>query len=80
MTTDDILALLLAERDKLNSAIEALQGSTKRSGRPPKKLPAVATTPAPLKPKRKSRTAAQNRAQAARMKAYWAKKKRETKG
>ena len=34
--TDQILQLLIAERDKLNRAIEALQGSaTKRRGRPP---------------------------------------------
>jgi len=36
MPTEHILALLIAERDKLNRAIEALQGSPKRVGRPPK--------------------------------------------
>jgi hypothetical protein len=36
MPTDQILSLLLAERDKLNRAIEALQGPTKRRGRLPK--------------------------------------------
>jgi hypothetical protein len=35
MSTDQILALLLSERDKLLKAIEALQGPTKREGRPP---------------------------------------------
>jgi hypothetical protein len=35
MLTDQIISLLIAERDKLNRAIEALQG-TKRRGRPPK--------------------------------------------
>jgi hypothetical protein len=35
MSTEQILALLIAARDKLNRAIEALQGPTKRRGRPP---------------------------------------------
>ena len=35
MSTDHILALLIAERDKLNRAIEALSGPAKRRGRPP---------------------------------------------
>jgi hypothetical protein len=35
MPTDQIVALLITERDKLNRAIEALQGPTKRRGRPP---------------------------------------------
>jgi hypothetical protein len=30
MPTDHILSLLIAERDKLNTAIEALQGATKK--------------------------------------------------
>jgi hypothetical protein len=57
MPTEQILTLLIAERDKLNRAIEALQGPTKRRGRPPKNAtlnhpsvpdgvkPASATTP-----------------------------------
>lgn len=36
MTMSDILTLLVAERDKLNRAIETLQGDAKRRGRPPK--------------------------------------------
>ena len=36
METSQIVALLVAERDRLNRAIEALQGPTKRRGRPPK--------------------------------------------
>ena len=36
MPTDHILSLLIAERDKLNRAIEALQG-TPRSGARPRK-------------------------------------------
>jgi hypothetical protein len=36
MQTEQIVALLVAERDRLSRAIEALQGPTKRRGRPPK--------------------------------------------
>jgi hypothetical protein len=56
MPTDQILALLLAERDKLNRAIEALDGATpKPRGRPPgpRNAPAASETVAPAKPKRK---------------------------
>jgi len=43
MPTDHIVSLLIAERDKLNRAIEALQGEVKRLGRPPKKPVAIET-------------------------------------
>jgi len=36
MQTEQILALLVAERDRLSRAIEALQGSAKGRGRLPK--------------------------------------------
>jgi hypothetical protein len=36
MATEHILVLLIQERDKLNRAIEALQGAGTRDGRPPK--------------------------------------------
>ena len=39
MPIDHILSLLIAERDKLNRAIDALQEPTKRRGRPPKDQP-----------------------------------------
>jgi hypothetical protein len=74
MPTDHIVALLIAERDKLNRAIEALQGSAKRRGRPPKNPLAAAN--APIEQKRKGRSAAQRKAQAKRMKEYWAKRKK----
>jgi hypothetical protein len=76
MPTEQIVALLLAERDKLNRAIEALAGPAKRRGRPPKNPLAVAAV-APAK-RRKRRTAAQRKAQAERMKAYWAKRRKES--
>jgi hypothetical protein len=80
MPTEQILVLLISERDKLNRAIEALQGSAKRRGRPPKNPAAalVAASPAPAKARRK-RTSAQKKAQAERMKAYWAAKKKAAK-
>jgi hypothetical protein len=46
MTTDHIVALLIAERDKINRAIEALQGSVKRRGRSPKSASLSAVAPA----------------------------------
>ena len=77
MPTEHIISLLIAERDKLNRAIETLQGSAKGRGRPPKdQSPAAAAAP---RTKRR-RTAAQRNAQAERMKAYWAaKRKKEAK-
>jgi hypothetical protein len=79
MPTDHIVALLIAERDKLNSAIAALQGAVKRRGRPPKNAAALvgAVSPAPAATKRPGMSAAQRKAQGARMKAYWAKRKKE---
>ena len=77
MPTDHIVALLIAERDRLNRAIEILQGSTKRRGRPPKNAVTAAAevpTPAPAIKKR-TFTAAQRKQQAERMKQYWAAKK-----
>ena len=78
MPTEHIVALLIQERDKLNRAIEALQGPAKRRGRPPKNplaaSVAVTAEPAPTKKKRIF-SAAQRKQQAAKMKAYWAAKK-----
>jgi hypothetical protein len=80
MPTEHIVALLVAERDKLNRAIEALQGPAKRRGRPPKNLAAVlvqASAPAPSTNGRGSgMTAASRKAQSQRMKAYWSKRKK----
>ena|ERR1700674_2192996 len=89
MPTDHILSLLIAERDKLNRAIEALQPA-KRRGRPPKNPYSDPTMPDWVKPKsalaapvkRKGTrkfTAKQRKEQAARMKAYWAAKRKGAK-
>jgi hypothetical protein len=84
MPTEHIIALLIAERDKLNRAIEALQGPVKRRGRPPKNphLAALAQAPTPAAmTKRKSRrSAAARKAQSQRMKAYWAAKRKKQGG
>src|SRR5712691_2818595 len=89
MPTDHIVSLLIAERDRLNRAIEALGAPLKRRGRPPKNpapvatavaVPAVAVpAEAPAAPKRRPRTAAQRKVQAERMKAYWARRRKEEK-
>jgi hypothetical protein len=77
MPTEHIVSLLIAERDKLNSAIAALQGAVKRRGRPPKNAAAVAAAVLPAPAKRRGMSAARRKAQGERMKAYWAKRKKE---
>lgn len=81
MPTEHIIGILIAERDKLSRAIEALQGPTKRRGRPPKN-PDVSTASIalPADHKRRGRTAAQRRAQSEKMKKYWASKRKQQKG
>jgi len=98
MPTDQIVALLSAERDRLNRAIEALQGPVKRRGRPPKNPSAIITATAMPRrgrsPKstvasavpetqpsrhRKGMSAAARKAHSARMKKYWAERKRKEK-
>jgi hypothetical protein len=80
MPTEHIVALLIAERDKINRAIDALQGA-KRRGRPPKSIEIVAAQAgmsAPSTNRRGTRmTAAARKAQSQRMKAYWAKRKKD---
>lgn len=76
MPTDQIIAMLIAERDRLNRAIEALQGP-KRRGRPPKNPLAIAANwVQPAKKRgRPPLTEEQKAAQAERMKAYWKKRR-----
>jgi hypothetical protein len=81
MSTEHILSLLIAERDRLSRAIDALQGGAKRRGRPPKSsAPAASHAPASAAPKRRKRkplTAAQKKAQSERMKAFWANRRKQ---
>jgi len=89
MQTEHIVALLVAERDRLNRAIEALQGSVKRRGRPPgssapkhAQAPAPAAAPVAVKVagkrrKRAPMSAAAREEQSARMKAFWAARRKQ---
>ena len=77
--TGNVLTLLIAERDRLNQAIAILQGGTsasapKRRGRPPgsKNKPAA-------KKKRGEMSDAARKAVSARMKKYWAQRRKEKK-
>jgi len=74
MATDQILAMLIAERERINRAIEALQGPAKRRGRP-------LANQSPDAPSKRGRTFTREQRQAAadRMKAMWAKKKKAAK-
>jgi hypothetical protein len=74
MATDQIIALLVAERDRLSRAIEALQGIAKR-GRPPKN--AFASGPVAVRTGRSGMSAAARKAQSKRMKAYWAARRKK---
>jgi hypothetical protein len=69
MSTEHILSLLIQERDRLNRAIEALQGPAKRRGRPSKDLGGFArATPK----KRKAFSAATRKKMALAQKKRWA--------
>jgi len=71
MPTDQIVALLVAERDRLNRAIEALQGPVKRRGRPPKNpVSDVSVAEPPVKKRHVS--AASRRRMALAQKRRWA--------
>ena len=73
MASEHILSLLVQERDRLNRAIEALQGPTKRIGRPPKNPLAVAVLGIPPAPKkRKPFSAAVRKKMALAQKKRWA--------
>jgi hypothetical protein len=73
MATEHILALLIQERDKLNHAIEALQGHSKRMGRPRKTVEVPTVDAAP----KRTMSAATRRKMAAAQKKRWAAKQAE---
>ena len=82
MDTQQIVSALIAERDRLNRAIEALQGPTKRRGRPPKNQFGISMVPAPAPSTnghKRGMSAAARKAQSRRMKAFWQKKRKEAK-
>jgi len=80
VASEHILALLIQERDRLNRAIEALQGPAKRRGRPPKNAPMggwVSSGDVAQPKKRKHLSAATRRKMALAQKKRWAAKKAE---
>jgi hypothetical protein len=83
MPTDHIIALLIAERDKINRAIEALGAETKRRGRPPgsgvKHVEATAEPATKTARKKPHFSPAQREAARQRMKKMWAAKKKAAK-
>ena len=82
MATEHILSLLIAERDKLSNAIEALGGTPKHVASPTKAIeapePAAAAAPKKRR-KRKPLSAAQKKAHSERMKAFWAARRKKAK-
>jgi hypothetical protein len=76
MPLEQILSLLVAERDRLNRAIEALQGGVKGPGRPAGSSNGAASEPASPR-HRKAMTPAQKKAHSERMKAFWAARRKE---
>jgi len=67
---DRILEMLVAERDRLQRAIDALSG-VRRRGRPPKSAGAQETSSA-RRHRRRGMSPAARKRQSERMKAYWA--------
>jgi len=78
MSSEQILSLLISERDRLNTAIAALQGPAKR-GRPPKN-PRTSIAKKPASRKRRAMSATQKKAASERMKKYWANRRKQEKG
>jgi hypothetical protein len=72
----DVLDMLIAERNKIELAIAALQGQ-KRRGRPPGGT--AKATKTPKKRGRPKMSAAQRKAASARMKRYWAQRRKGAK-
>jgi hypothetical protein len=79
MQTEQIVSLLIAERDRLNTAIQALQGSgsAKRRGRPAVKTASVSAN-VPVQRKAVVWDAAKKKAQSDKIKAFWAAKRKKT--
>jgi hypothetical protein len=74
---NDVVQLLISERDKLDRAIAALQsGSVKRGRAAGRQAGATASGAVKLR-KRGGMSAEARQAQSERMKAYWAKRRRQ---
>jgi hypothetical protein len=84
MGISEIVGLLVAERDRIERAIQALGEPTKRRGRPPKTTAPVAASvaspaAAPQLRTRKPLSPAQRKAHSERMKAFWAARRKAKK-
>ncbi len=79
MPTEQIVELLIIDRDRLNKAIEALQGPMGRRGRPPKSAAASAVPETKPRRQRKRMSAAARKALSGRMKKYWAARRKQAK-
>jgi hypothetical protein len=82
MGINEIVALLVAERDRIDRAIQALGAPVKRRGRPPNSAASpVAAAPVVLAQpkKRKALSPAQRKAHSERMKAFWAARRKQKK-
>ena len=84
MSIEQIVAALVAERDKLNRAIEVLGAPVKRRGRPPKNAAmgdgGSVSSGQPAKRKgRPPMSAAEKKAASERMKAFWAARRKARK-
>jgi hypothetical protein len=77
MPVNNILELLVAERDKIDHAIAALQGTARRRGRPPGSKNESKGTRSTHK--RRGMSAAARKRQSERMKAYWAARRKSAK-
>lgn len=76
MPVDQILSLLIAERDKLDKAIAVLQGTPRTPTQPKKATPATDATPTPNHARKRRWTAAMKRAAAERAKAVWVRRRK----
>ena len=79
MPIDHIVSMLVAERDRLNRAIEALQGGNRRVARPAQTSHRAAPAAAAAGRRRKPMSAAQKKAHSERMKAFWAERRKKEK-
>jgi hypothetical protein len=78
MPTDHILSLLIEERNKIDRAIAALQGTPRAASQRKRNTPAIDAEPTrDHKPKRRLWTAAMRLAARRRAKAAWAKRQKE---
>jgi hypothetical protein len=82
MGINEIVALLVAERDRIDRAIQALGAPVKRRGRPPRSVvssDAAAPVLSAQSKRRKGLSPAQRKAHSERMKAFWAARRKAKK-